>query len=151
MLTLWKLLVLPRLEYCCQLWSPYKMGHIMKLEALQRTFTSRITGLQQLNYWEWLQELKLYSLQRRCHHYTVIYVRKTLKGHVPNVGVEERLHPRRGRLCLVKSTEATTHRTATLVHNFFLRSGPRLFNGIPNAIRDISEVWTDSFKDHLDK
>ncbi|KAK3888847.1 hypothetical protein Pcinc_007113 [Petrolisthes cinctipes] len=65
MLTLWKALVLPRLEYCCQLWSPHKTGDIMRLETLQRTFNSRIAGLQQLNYWERLNELKLYSLQRR--------------------------------------------------------------------------------------
>ena len=70
---------------------------------------------------------------------------------VPNVGVEERLHPRRSRLCLVKSTEATTHRTATLAHNSSLRSGPRLYNAIPKAIRNIRGVFTDSFKGHLDK
>ena len=143
MLILWKSLVLPSLKYYCHLWSPYKTGHIMKLEALQRTFTSRIAGLEQLNYWELLQELKLYTLQRRHDRYIVIYVWKTLEGHVPNVAVEERLHSRRGRLCLLKSTEATTHRTATLVHNSF-------FNAFPKAIRNTRGVSTDSFKGHND-
>ena len=63
--TLWKTLILPRLEYCCQLWSPHKLQDIASLEAVQRTFTTRIQGLQHLNYWERLRHLKLYSLQRR--------------------------------------------------------------------------------------
>lgn len=45
MLLLWKALVLPRLEYCCQLWSPSKAGEIQTLEALQRSFTSLITDI----------------------------------------------------------------------------------------------------------
>ncbi|KAG0725695.1 putative RNA-directed DNA polymerase from transposon X-element [Chionoecetes opilio] len=78
MLTLWKALVLPRLEYCCQLWSPYKKGDIVKLEALQRSFTSKIWDSQHMDYWERLRHLRLYSLQRRRERYLVIYVWKTL-------------------------------------------------------------------------
>ena len=35
------------------------------IEAIERTFTYKITEVQHLNYWERLLELKLYSLQRR--------------------------------------------------------------------------------------
>ncbi|XP_076057329.1 uncharacterized protein LOC143034869 [Oratosquilla oratoria] len=59
MLTLWKTLVLPKPVCCCQLWSSHKEGDIAKLEAVQRTFTSRIEGMQGLNYWERLKELRL--------------------------------------------------------------------------------------------
>ena len=76
MITLWKALVLPKLEYCCQLWSPHKTGDIIRLEALQRTFTSKIWSLQHMNYWERLHHLSLYSLQRRRERYIVIYVWK---------------------------------------------------------------------------
>ena len=44
MMTLWKMMVLPRLEYCCQLWSPDKIQDITSLEDPQRTFTSKIQG-----------------------------------------------------------------------------------------------------------
>ncbi|XP_076043755.1 uncharacterized protein LOC143026859 [Oratosquilla oratoria] len=42
LLTLWKALVIPIIDHCSQLWAPYKQGHIMQLEALQRTLTSTI-------------------------------------------------------------------------------------------------------------
>lgn len=151
MLTLWKALVLPRLEYCCQLWSPNKTGEIMKLEALQRTFTSRIWGLQTLNYWERLTELGLYSLQRRRERYLIIYVWKTLEGLVPNVGLKVNHHARRGRLCYIRRTQATTLRTATALHNGFSRNGARLFNAVPKAVRELTGVSPDTFKHHLDK
>ena len=61
MLTLLKSLVIPLLEYCFQLWNPWKAKDIQAIEAIQRTFTYKITEVQHLNYWERLHELKLYS------------------------------------------------------------------------------------------
>ena len=52
MLTLLKYLVIPRLEYCCQLWNPWKAKDIQAIEAMQRTFTYKITEVQHLNYWK---------------------------------------------------------------------------------------------------
>ena len=82
MLTLWKSLVRPRLEYCCQLWSPSKVTEISALEAPQRTFTSKIQGFQHLNYWERIKKLQLFSLQRRRERYAIIYVWKILEDRV---------------------------------------------------------------------
>ena len=49
MLTLLKSLVIPLLEYCCQLWNPWKTKDIQAIEAIQRTFTYKITDVQHLN------------------------------------------------------------------------------------------------------
>ena len=43
MLTLLKSLVIPVLEYCCQLFNPWKAKDIQAIEAIQRTFTYKIT------------------------------------------------------------------------------------------------------------
>lgn len=40
-----KTLVLIRLDYCSQIWSPNSTGLIEEIEELQRTFTCKITGL----------------------------------------------------------------------------------------------------------
>ena len=51
MLTLWKSLVLPRIEYCSILWPPHKISDIQNLEHLQWSFVRRIQGSTNLNYW----------------------------------------------------------------------------------------------------
>ena len=76
MLTILKSLVIPLLEYCCQLWNPWKAKDIQVIAAIKRTFTYKITEVQHLNYWERLHELKLYSLQRRRERYIIIYIWK---------------------------------------------------------------------------
>ncbi|KAG0729802.1 hypothetical protein GWK47_029616 [Chionoecetes opilio] len=104
-----------------------------------------------MDYWERLRHLRLYSLQRRRERYLVIYVWKTLETLVPDVGLQVNHHPRKGRLCYIRRTQATTQRVATVVHNSFTRNGARLFNAVPKAIRELTGVSTDSFKHQLDK
>ena len=87
MMFLYKTYVRPHLEYCCPLWNPSGPNSIMnikKLEAVQRSFTSRITSLQHLNYWERLKALNLMSLQRRRERYIIIFMWKIVTGHAPN-------------------------------------------------------------------
>ena len=67
LLTMFKSLVQPHLDYCSQLWSPTAQGQINKLEFVQRSLISRMTDrrLQGLSYWEKLRHLRLYSQERR--------------------------------------------------------------------------------------
>ena len=76
MLTLFKRLVLSRLEYCSDsvLTSPYKIGEINELENVQRYFTSHINFVKHLHYWDRLKALKLYSLDRRHESFKQIYI-----------------------------------------------------------------------------
>ena len=83
-MTLFKSLVLSRLDYGSQLWSPHLVKHIDQLEKIQRSFTKHITELHGLEYSEQLVSLKLSSLQRRCERYCIIYVGKIIEGLVPN-------------------------------------------------------------------
>ena len=59
-LTLFKALLMSRLDYCCQLWSPYLIKHINLVEKVQRTFIRFISGMKGLSYSERLTVLKLY-------------------------------------------------------------------------------------------
>ena len=57
------------MDYCSQLWSPGDQDSISKLEAVQRHFTSKVTGMEDMNYWARLHSLKLYSQERRRERY----------------------------------------------------------------------------------
>ena len=104
MLALRKQVILCDLDYCSQLWNPSKTGDIQALELLQRSYLFCINGMQSLNYWEQLGELKLCSLERRRERYIAVYIWRILEGHVPNsdmTPVSFQWHRRRGRECLV--------------------------------------------------
>ena len=156
MITLFKGLVLPLVEYCCQLWSPTSLAQIRKIEAVQRNFTSRISNIGDLNYWQRLDRLGLYSLERRRERYIVIYIFKILSGVVPNMTnegyqISTYNNARRGLLCRIPpiSTGAMAKFKSMKERSFAVR-GPMLFNSIPADIRNL-ELSVDSFKAKLDK
>ena len=103
MLTLFNSLLLPRIDYCSQLWSPHLVGDWNKLEAIQRRFTSKIRDTRELNYWSHLKYLKQYSMQRRVERYKIIYCWKIIECLAPNPSanrIETRYSERRGRTCV---------------------------------------------------
>ena len=151
LITLWKSLVAPVLDYCSQLWSPSTPGLIQSLETVQSSFFNKIAGLSSLDYWEQLQVLKMYSLQRRRERYTCIYVWKVLEELVPNFGLQSSYSIRRGRSCIVPAVKRTgSHRHQTIRFNSMGVLGPRLFNHLPASIRDMTGCSIDSFKRALD-
>ena len=74
MITLWKSLANPIIEYCSQLWCPLNIGDIQRIEIIQWSYIRKINGYYGLNYWEVLKELNLYSLQRRRRRCRIIYI-----------------------------------------------------------------------------
>ena len=98
LMTLFKALILPGLDYCSQLWSPHLIRHIIQIEKLQRSFTKFINGMCDCSYSDRLSLLKLYSLQRRREHYCIIHVWKIIEDLVPNFSKPIVLHVNVGRL-----------------------------------------------------
>ena len=151
-----KSIVIPRKSTACQLWNPWKAKDIQAIEAIQRTFTYKITEVHHLNYWERLHEFKLYSLQRRRKRCIIIYIWKITQYMVPNIDgtmghkIKTRKHPRPGTQCVI---QYPTNRNPTQSHqeNAIPIFGPRLYNSLPKYLRDIESVKTEKFKFELDK
>ena len=119
MLTLFKSLVISRLDYASQLWSPHKISQITQIEKVQRSFTKHIAGLRDLSYHERLQTLKLYSVQRRRERYCIILIRKIIEIKSQNLSdpILCNFSDRRGRSCAISHVD--TGRLGTLAYNSF--------------------------------
>ena len=156
MLTLLKSLVILLLEYCCQLWNPWKANDIHAIDAIQRKFTYKITEVQHLNYWERLHELKLYCPQRRRERYIIIYIWKISQQMLPNIDgtmghkIKTRKHPRHGTQCVIQYP-TNRNPAQSLQENAITAFGPRCYNSLPIYLRDIESVKTEKFKLELDK
>ena len=51
-----------KLDYCSTIWLPSGQAEINQLERIQKNFTSKIEGMELLNYHERLRKLRLYCL-----------------------------------------------------------------------------------------
>ena len=150
MLTLYKSLVMSRLEYASQLWSPYLLKHIYLIEKVQRAFAKHISGMCFLSYSKRLEVLKLYSLQRRRERYGIIYVWQIIEGLVPNLSdpITCSFSDRRGRDCVV--CHSGGGRLGTLKYNSFRWRSIRMFNRLPKSICMLSSCSVVGFKSKLD-
>ena len=80
LMQLFKAIVLPIMEYGSVIWHPSKLMDIRAIESIQRNFTAKIFGLDDMNYWERLKFLKIYSLERRWERHIIIFTFKILYG-----------------------------------------------------------------------
>ena len=82
----------------------------------------------------------------------IIYVWKILENLAPNFGIQSRTNPRTGRFCVVPHVTSTAaSRVQTIRFASLSVNGPRLFNAMPQGIRNISECSIEAFKSALDK
>ena len=156
MLTLWKALVMPILDYCSQLWSPSRVGEIQQIEDIQKSFTRKIRYGTKDDYWKRLQKYNLYSLERRRERYRIIYVWKILEELVPNLTdrsqVVAKHSPRFGRMCVIPTVSTSSkNKLQRLREGSFCVKGPRLFNSLPSHLRNMTGVSHLDFKKELDK
>ena len=100
MMTIWRCLIQPKIDYCSQLWSPSNQASISVLEDLQRNFTRLIDGMEGLDYVDRLARLKLYSQERRRERYQIIFIWKLSQGLVKGYSMEFSNSERRRRMAV---------------------------------------------------
>ena len=79
-MNLYPVMVRPLLEYCVQVWSPYKRKYVNLLEGVQRRATKLVPELRNLQYEERLQRLGLTTLEDRRIRGDMIETYKIITG-----------------------------------------------------------------------
>jgi hypothetical protein len=151
MMTLFKSMVRSKLEYCCPVWNPSKVQDIQALENVQRNFTRRVSGCQNLDYWDRLKQLNIQSLQRRRERYCIIHVWKILNDFAPNdIGMKFNNHIRLGtRVVLPPMNNKVQVSVRTDYDNSFKVKAGKLWNLLPNTVNTVTSL--DQFKAALGK
>ena len=137
------------LEYCCPVWNPAKVKDIQALENIQRSFTRKIIGCQDLSYWDRLKKLKVLSLQRRRERYCIIHVWKMLNDLAPNdINLVPYTNSRLGiKITLPPDNNKAQGSVKTDFENSFRIKASRLWNLLPKSINSITSL--DAFKTAL--
>ena len=144
-------MIQPHLDYCSQVWSPSTIREDLKSqEQVLRSFTRRIKGYQNMEYWDRLKALKIFSTQRRMERYRIIYVWKVIRGIVPDYGIKtNENNARLGRMVYVPNYKGSVARFKTLFEASLRIEGAKLYNCIPRHLRDFNGT-KETFKHNLD-
>ena len=152
MKTILKTLIQPKLDYCSQLFSPTNQESINRIESVQRNFTSHIDGMQTLDYWSRLQQLCLFSQERRREIYMIIFLWKISQGRVAGYNVNFCTSDRRGLYAVPQPVPRSAPANIRRAREASLGvRGAKLFNQLPIHIRNSNVTTIESFKSILDQ
>ena len=121
---------------------PPLFGDIQKIERVQRTFTSKMKGCENLDYHKRFKHQCLFSSQRRRERYIIIHVWKILNGLSPNdLGLSFSDSKRLGIKANIPSLPRNCKDSAkTLYDSPFVVTGPRLWNSIPESVKCHTQI-----------
>jgi len=124
LLIAYKTYILPILDYCSQVWSPYTITDITRLESVQRLFTKKLKGFENLCYAARLVKANLCSLELRRLRADLVFCYKmlhnlSLVSNIDKFFTVEGLGRTRGHNWKLK---AKTPRLETRLHFFAYRT-----------------------------
>ena len=142
MLTLFNSLVRPKLEYSSEIWNPFLRKDILRVEGIQRTFTSKINGMHNFDYWERLTYLNILSLQRRRERNIIINVFKIKNQLIPNTFNLTFKEARRSTAMKaeLKPMPKLRGKTLTLYEESFLIKSAKLWNILPGDLTNLQSL-----------
>jgi len=136
--------VRPHLEFCTPAWSPWAEADIECLERVQRRAVGMVSGLNSNHYEDRLAELGLTTLEERRHQLDMLQVYKVLNKkdkvnseHWFEMAAAGERHTRAAADPLNMRIPAAR---LEVRRNFFTQRVPRLWNGVPAALKSAKTV-----------
>ena len=148
-ISLYKALVRPHLEYCVQAWNPYMQGDIKMLERVQRRATKLIKDFGNLDYRERLKRCNLTSLEERRCRGDLIEVFKIMKSKDPELASKFFILPVKEGLRGHKYKIQKRSVNNTVFSNFFCNRVVTPWNNLKDEI--VAAKTVNSFKNFLDE
>ena len=133
---------------------------IYELEKIQKSFTSKINGMNELDYHERLKKINLNSLERRRERFMIIYGWQRLEDVRDNVlrsltattsRRDRRIISPKYQMWQMKNVCHNSQVEKKQIYNCPTRTIQRIFNCILGAIMNLTGFTTDTFKHNLDK
>ena len=147
-LTLYRALVRPHLEYAVQFWSPALRKDVERLEKVQARATKLIPNIRHISYERRLTQLNLYSLEKRRIRGQLIETFKMLKG-IENIDHRN--------LFTLSSNQTRSNGwkldlkrfNTTQCGTFFTYKVPTYWNKLPAEV--VNSTTINQFKNKLDR
>ena len=114
-----------------------------------RCWTRNTPGLESKPYMERLRIFKLSSTERRSERYIILYCYKVIEKLIVNPGMEWK-DSYKGRKFLIPKIPKNRNAISILEKSFFVQ-GPRIWNLLPEYVRNTTNLTTLSFKAILDQ
>ena len=125
-------LVRSQLVYCSQLWRPYLIKDIVKLEKIQRRATKFILNNYSLDYKTRLESLNMLPLMHIYEINDILFCIKSLKSPNVHFNIEDFISWSRNVTRFgTRSMMCHRHSPNLTASNFFFRRLPRLWNSLP--------------------
>ena len=129
----------PCLEYNTQVFSPYLLGDINKMERVQRSFTKRLNNLSELSYQERLARINIESLEVRRIYFDLVFFFKIVYGLVdlePSDFFSFNMNPTRGHSLKVNFPYARIN----VRKYFFINRSIPVWNALPSDVVESSSL-----------
>ena len=152
-LTMYKAIIRPIVEYATPVWSPCQKKDIAEVEQVQRRITKRIKSIQHLTYEARLRLLKLPTLEKRRIYFDLLECYKIVHGLVRSeiskvIALSE--HNTRGYRCKLTSSSKTAR--LNVRKYFFSERVLSIWNALPvEALKhDNYDAFKLAIRKHLD-
>ena len=142
-------LVLPQLEYCCFLWSPYTIKHRALIESIQRRATKFILNYppSEVSYLDRLVHLRMLPLEYRRELRDLLLLYKFKNGMMfinsNDYFIPKTSYYRTRNSDINNLSSLATHKQTYFQSSYFPRA-VRIWNDLPSSFKDCPSIL--SFK-----